>query len=149
MRWALAAALLVAGCGLGDEPIGSPCVDRVDCASGFCLQEERYDEPTGWTGGYCSDLCGGTCPEGSSCQILGEDTVCLVDCEVTADCRDGYVCHSVALTCLPSCLEGWDCGDEQICGIDGYCIPPLPEITEPPELDPVATGDEIPILPPP
>jgi len=53
--------------------------------------------------GYCIALCSGSvrepsCPEGSSCNVLGEGivTFCLLDCSpLDQNCPDGYLCTAL------------------------------------------------------
>jgi hypothetical protein len=123
----LAVLLAVFACAeKGDEPIGAACEEKEDCDSSLCFQQERWGESTGWTGGYCSDECSGSCERGAECVEIGEDSYCMASCEQDSDCRNGYVCSPSVHACLPDCREGWDCGDAYVCDEDaedgGYCF---------------------------
>ncbi len=123
----LSLALLALGCSPADPgPLGAACSEKEECSSALCLPETRYDEPTGWPDGYCTETCGTaeSCPSGASCLQLGLDNLCLQSCATSVDCRAGYLCQPVAAVCLPDCRRGWDCGDEFVCGSEGYCVLP-------------------------
>ncbi|WP_168210343.1 thrombospondin type 3 repeat-containing protein [Persicimonas caeni] len=72
--------------------IGSNCSSDADCgADGLCRD------------GYCTIACAAEteCPDGSSCHVLGDESLCLADCDATASCdgvagRDDLSCAMVA-----------------------------------------------------
>ncbi|MCZ7681221.1 MAG: hypothetical protein M5U28_21495 [Sandaracinaceae bacterium] len=89
---ALAAALMLVGCGNGvgvDGPVvGGDCVVSSECAmESRCLTGEAYP------GGYCAKSCASDedCPDGSAC-VEQEGGVCLLACGGASDCREGYDC---------------------------------------------------------
>jgi hypothetical protein len=95
---ACAAALALAGCGVGgavSRTIGARC-DRSDECDDRCL-------PPGaaFPGGFCSVSCEATadCPSDASCADV-EAGVCLFDCLDDRDCEflgPGWRCLEVAL----------------------------------------------------
>jgi hypothetical protein len=86
--------------------VGAGCSSELQCngEDAVCL--------TNWRGGYCSELdCSNDedCLGDSVCAELdGENveaqTACLAPCEAAADCRNGYVCETVAGKSV--CVEG-------------------------------------------
>ena len=102
MRWAGPTVVMLTlgsvGCPLTIEPshapsIGDTCEIDQDCGIGFCGTET--------SGGYCSMDCSHeACPEGSRCvlhqvPLLPPFSVCMRNCQTTADCRRaGVVCQS-------------------------------------------------------
>lgn len=92
----LASALIVVGCAPHVGPdglaIGGPCIDEFDCVTGsYCLR--RSDFPNG----TCTTNCRGhgDCRGDSLCVEL-ESGVCLLACDVDADCgREGYGCREL------------------------------------------------------
>ena len=114
--------LLAAGCTEGTAAVGDPCVDKEECASGLCLQQEQFGQATGWTGGFCTLSCSDGCPDGSSCLDLGNLNQCVPTCDGGTGCREGYICEPGVRLCMPDCRLGWDCGDgELLCQLDGVC----------------------------
>ena len=91
--------------GTGDNGIGEPCEGVWDCAggwSGLC-----YNESAGFPGGMCSRACvfiTNPCGEGFHCaygDASSESYVCLVTCEIDADCREGYECRNAIAEANP------------------------------------------------
>ena len=77
--------------------------------------------------GMCTSVCTVfECPSGSTCTDLGGSELCMPDCVVPADCRDGYVC--LGSVCRPPagagtvCTAGTDCASGE-CQL-GYCTGP-------------------------
>jgi len=104
---------------------GAPCSSKAECASGYCLLEERYSATTGWTDGYCTQDCAeAECEGGATCLQMGLEWLCLAGCSAHSDCRAGYLCQPVAGACLPDCRRGWSCGEEFVCGSEGFCTLP-------------------------
>ncbi len=106
----------------GDEPFGAACEEKEDCESGFCLQEERWGESTGWTGGYCTKECAKSCGRKAKCIAFGNESYCMAACDGESDCRSGYLCHTEFSVCIPDCRRGWDCGDGYACDENGICV---------------------------
>jgi hypothetical protein len=83
----------------GTGVIGSPCAQTWDCTpdwNALCIPED----PSGrFPGGYCTVLCGGTCPTGSTCVGIFTDgsAACLDNCSGTGmgDCRSDYMCTAL------------------------------------------------------
>lgn len=110
-------------------PVGGPCQEHADCASGWCLFESGPDsQPTGWQGGTCSLPCGAGCPPGTSCAVLAGAGWCLQPCMGPPDspaCREDYICDPDYHVCLPDCRnDGWECGPNFKCNMMGVCVPP-------------------------
>ncbi len=142
----LLAVVAIADCSFDDSPeagaVGSPCQGKADCEGGMCLPELMYSDPTGWPGGYCTQPCSvdDPCPGGSDCLELGDGQYCIQGCATHGDCRPGYLCQPVARVCLPDCRRGWPCGDQLVCGPDGFCV--IPGVVPPdPDLDGGIVGD--------
>ncbi len=113
--------------GLGD--VGQECDGDAECRSGFCIPSMEGGVFTGWTGGMCTDVCGGKeCPQGASCVILSGEPWCLPSCGPELGCREGYVCRDDWQACLPDCTLGWLCGEGFLCMADGKCEVILPEL---------------------
>lgn len=104
----------------GSGPIGAPCQGDADCASGVCIPQTETRSGQAWLDGSCSQSCG-TCPLGSHCQALGDESWCLKHCFGDLDCRDGYVCSLLNQVCLPDCRIGFDCGPDLTCNARGLC----------------------------
>lgn len=119
---------------------GEFCATPNDCKGGSCLTDI-----SGWPDGMCTTLnCEGGCHGDSrAClPLFGSTTACLVRCEVTEDCRDGYICDVLAneKVCLPQGADGPapgragsacdttdDCNDGLTCDTNqpgGYCVYP-------------------------
>lgn len=107
------------------DTLGCPCVDDVDCASGYCL-----DGPDGTR--VCSELCSEGCSEpGYECRVLVNATgdavrLCVptgssycAECENSIDCGDLRAsCQELddgSRACLPAC------GDESLCPAGSTC----------------------------
>lgn len=74
------------GDGPGAGEIGSNCAGNKDCRGDFVCDD-------GHPGGYCiRKNCSETCPEGSACVDWDGNLRCVQACEVTRDCRTGYIC---------------------------------------------------------
>ncbi len=114
------AALLLSGCKVGTALIGSACSEKTECASGFCLQENRYGAPTGFPGGTCTAACDDSaCVDGAKCVALAAGKLCMAAC--TGGCRGGWVCQAAIGACVPDCRGGPPCPTGQTCGTDGVC----------------------------
>lgn len=87
--------------------VGRECTEIADCgerATSACIAT--------WRDGYCTELaCNpGSCPSGTVCAqglmfpgVAIED-FCVLACEDTSDCRDGYTCVPIGAAqdaCLP------------------------------------------------
>ncbi len=117
--------MLASACSNENRETGEACSEKSDCASGYCILENYRGTQTGWSDGYCSNVCtsDSDCAAGNSCQFLGDDNYCLFSCTDSGGCRDGYVCNEYWSVCLPNCNnEGWSCGSELICAEDGSCL---------------------------
>ncbi len=83
-------------------PVGAPCMGSMQCAGfpGFCI-----DPSQGFPGGYCSMDCSQfMCPNHSSCFDVGmANRICLEDCMMPTDCRQGYDCVRLGLNPQPVC----------------------------------------------
>jgi hypothetical protein len=112
----------LAACQGDNRAIGSSCTEKDQCESGYCIQEERWGESTGWKDGYCTETCSGSCSGRAVCVPLGDDSFCLENCNADGDCRSGYVCNPYINACLPDCRRGWDCGSGFSCNDSGYCV---------------------------
>lgn len=113
---------------------GEACMTDDECASELCVAVgERA---------VCADRCDdGTCPEGSSCEALGEDRVCLPDmaelgepCGANADCVSG-LCGGFGddMICTQICSDAEPCPDDFACigtgtAGEGACAPTAPEM---------------------
>ena len=94
--------------------VGDPCATFADClVGGFCVAAQDNGQPTGFTGGYCTDTCGTAqspaCPAGSFCGFSVGSRSCIDACTADADCRqaDGYLCRDLGqgrYGCYPSTL---------------------------------------------
>lgn len=94
-------------------PAGSPCTTSQQCQppqSAFCIGESLAGQPTGYTGGYCTQQCGmGTpCPGGAACiteTFFGaSQSTCRAPCMnpgTQSTCRQGYVCQPSSLSSVP------------------------------------------------
>ena len=84
-------------CWKGFGRIGDPCARPLDCPGGECL--------TGmlWPAGYCTRACSvgmpGSCPDGGSCQLLGQRASCLAGCTMESECREDYRCDLILSFC--------------------------------------------------
>lgn len=105
------------------QQLGAGCEWNVECTTDLCIPEVVYASATGWPGGVCTQSCSeASCPEGGVCVRLADGGYCMASCAPEqGDCRDGYVCHTGLLACLPDCRQGWDCGDGFRCGHNGQC----------------------------
>lgn len=81
---------------------GGPCIENGDCASGFCVTEGNTR--------YCSELCNaGACPDGFTCETVGEAQVCLPGSSLLGQpCTANNECIS------DLCVFNTDAGD--VCG---------------------------------
>lgn len=79
-------------------PTGSPCEYRDDCEGGVCLHRD-YVDSRHWVpfpDGYCSQECNRQydCDGYSICVRINDyQNRCLMACDSSAECRDGYYCH--------------------------------------------------------
>lgn len=90
--------------------VGAPCTADAECAGdkARCL--------TDWPGGYCVilDCAADTCPVGSECYRLEDDsTLCLKTCDDATMCRGEYACPSYG-ACTPGCTAG-ACEPGEVC----------------------------------
>ena len=115
-------------CGVvGTRAVGEPCSTGADCLTGVCIPETRQDAGLAWTGGSCSQECSSVeCPADAVCVAFEDGSrYCAPGCAEAADCRDGYVCSTSVLACLPDCGLGWSCGGSLICDPNtGNCVDP-------------------------
>jgi hypothetical protein len=91
----------------GTGAVGAACAALTDCAGGqlgFCFTEATQPD---FLGGYCSIDCtdSGMCPAGAACLTVGQqgERVCLDSCTSDAQCRNGYSCQLFGndQICLP------------------------------------------------
>ena len=104
--------------------VGTTCTRSTDCVGGL-----QCYSGAGIPGGYCSRNCGQTtCPGASRCVTLGDsESVCLLTCTVTADCRSGYECAAGA--CAPRCSSNAQCGFGKQCNTTtGRCVESGPAV---------------------
>lgn len=101
--------------------VGNACTTNQQCqppSNGFCLQASIVNQPTGYTGGYCTASCGATspCPAGALCltelQFGVSSSSCRNTCQgvgTQSTCRTGYVCAPSPVSaggpgyCRPRC----------------------------------------------
>ncbi len=82
---ALVVLLLLGGC---TALVGDACESDTDCG-----QALRCDQSQ--PGGYCTvtSCTVNECPEEAACiQFQDDSRYCMLRCEESSDCRDGYVC---------------------------------------------------------
>jgi len=101
----------------GESDIGDACRSDSDCED-LCIED--------FPGGYCSSICTGDCPAGSTCTPVGGGTsLCLLDCDPASDdpcerpgfgCPGGFMFPSV---CIPGCSADSDCPDGLACDPSG------------------------------
>ncbi len=121
--------------GAGQGVSGDPCQTSADCAPGvdvnlpLCNSEWLSDGgPTGWTGGYCTSFCFGSCPGNGLCA----SPVCSSRCSPAnagqGSCRAGYVCNGSLAdgggegSCQRNCNNaGAGCTSGRTCNSIGYC----------------------------
>lgn len=115
--------------------LGDPCGDPTECAGGICLSVGGVD--------YCSQGCGGGCPDGYACALYegqlvcaladGPGAICAAEGEGCAGrcCVKGLACvdaGGAAPACRAPCDEvGSACAGGQVCyaaGEGGVCLPP-------------------------
>jgi hypothetical protein len=111
------------------KPVGAACEWNAECLSGLCIAEQREDAGVAWTAGSCSLECTtAQCPANSTCVGLEDgSSYCVSNCTADMDCREGYVCSSLAAACLPDCRLGWPCGTTLACdGDSGACVASAP-----------------------
>lgn len=105
-----------------NQPLGGPCADRSECATGLLCEatvvsSSRIVQPGGAESratSACTKDCGnGSCPSGSVCVDGGFGLCPVADCQAGASCPGGSSCSvhadSTAMTCLPSCSVDDDC----------------------------------------
>jgi len=93
-RTLVLAAIIFASASCGDDvgnsgtAVGGPCSSNVDCSP-----QSRCVTSGDFPGGTCAINCASheDCPFGTRC-VSKEDGICLLQCEVPADCRGGYSC---------------------------------------------------------
>jgi len=65
-------------------------------------------------------------------------------CASDADCADGYVCDSADTeTCIPACEFGSDCGEGEVCLVNGHCVRPADGPGTPCFFDSDCNGNEL------
>lgn len=93
--------------GTQNLPLGSPCTGPAVCAGELGCVSLGPASMCTLTGCSSSDPC----PEGATCTIRGDFTLCLPDCETTADCDPSFdgdvVCQE---------MEDIDGKDKMLCG---------------------------------
>jgi len=124
--------------------VGSPCGADDDCASlGQLAICKRTTSPYGdpYPGGYCTKLCGGSCPSSNPVDCLcppssacvtaprthGEnDTMCWKGCADNGECREGYGCYFLDRNnngCWLAPLPTPDAGPPALAGeMGGPCV---------------------------
>ena len=96
----------------GNNALGQPCKDNLDCASGFCIE---------------NTVCGCTedndCPKNQFClsgMCSDEKLDIGADCEEGNDCKSGYCVNK---ECRDSLLdEGEECSQDSDCKDDLNCV---------------------------
>jgi hypothetical protein len=129
----------------GASDLGEACNSDDDCKFWLsCLVEPDYPQ---FEAGYCSvEECYSdyACGDDGLCSLLFDAWLCLRVCDLTSDCRPGYVCADFGAVdaCIPRCWSDDDCPDPDLGSCDqetGYCIPtpqpdpdpePQPEVVE-------------------
>jgi len=103
MRYVMLLALLVAGCG---KEIGDECIIGSDCDP----NGERSCD-TSSRGGYCTiQGCDfNTCPEEAACIRF-------------------FTGRFENRCCGPDCAPKVDCSLDELCSLDGYCVPRSSEV---------------------
>jgi hypothetical protein len=83
-------------------PVGAPCKQMTDCASGICANDGAVMRV------YCTEKCTpgtqGTCPAGFACTPAAGDNYCLVPDtidEICDPCMDGSQCASGFCVSVP------------------------------------------------
>jgi hypothetical protein len=116
---------------LPDDTAGKECTDDADCGSGTCAtMVQGLDGMQAMApGGYCMGACSTTadCGAGGTCVMgFGMMGLCYASCTAATqatDCREGYVCGPMTMTCRPAPrtdqLDDNVAGDE--CAADGDC----------------------------
>lgn len=102
---------------------GGPCESWADCIDGECL---------GFPGGYCSNWCWND-PTRCGADEVCTNGYCLVRCDTSDECRDGYTCTDGYWgspdgvdECVPGCLDNSSCSpDAPRCESSGLCGPCL------------------------
>lgn len=133
---------------------GEACTEVSECTAANGLPPRCLSDAQGFAGGYCSAPCASgidDCGDGAICLDTSVGGLCVRECGVAAECRDGYGCCSVeaSAACLPSglvadCAEpepdpdpepepgdgelGEACGSDDDCGagIDPMCFSQIP-----------------------
>ncbi|MBL8910772.1 MAG: hypothetical protein JNM17_08740 [Archangium sp.] len=94
-------------------PAGTACTDTQQCQppfQAFCIAESIAGQPTGYTGGYCTEQCGmnDPCTGGAVCiteSFFGaSQSTCRAPCMnpgTQSSCRTGYVCQPSTLSSVP------------------------------------------------
>lgn len=86
MRWLAFLMLGFLGCGVFAQP-GRACRKQEECDGlerGYCAKVE-----------ICTRACSptDTCPDNSTCTLVGKRSICLPTCEADTDCLSGFVCY--------------------------------------------------------
>jgi hypothetical protein len=91
-------------------PAGSACAGNTACqppAAAFCIAEVVLGQPTGYSGGYCTQSCGANSPCTTGACITETGTAqsaCRSTCSAPgtqSTCRTGYVCSPSSLSSVP------------------------------------------------
>lgn len=97
----------------GGVPAGAPCTTNGACqppVQAFCINESIAGQPTGYTGGYCTQQCGmgQACTGGAVCvteTFFGaSQSTCRAPClnpGTQSTCRTGYVCQPSMVSTTP------------------------------------------------
>lgn len=91
------------GVGNGGDLVGGSCDSSDDCV-------ERCERGEDFPGGTCTVSCldDGDCPGGTLC-VDEEGGICLLRCDLTSECRLGYICDTQDRRGAPG--EVLVCGD--------------------------------------
>jgi uncharacterized protein (TIGR03382 family) len=108
--------------------VGDPCTQDAECGTGqVCLHVNGNPQ------GVCSQACGGqntcSCPENSTCQLVGGAQMCVRTCSAgtcgaSLSCMPFPLANPPASGCLPPCRVQGDCPSGTVCGVDSQCRDP-------------------------
>ena len=119
IRFFASLVALAAACGGDPDPpassYGDACGPDTPCTGDLsCVSEARFP------GGYCTEVCDGTCSGDADCDDTFAPPLCLARCTSGDDCRDEYQCWRGG--CRPPCASDGECGGAgATCRIDGVC----------------------------
>lgn len=110
-------------CAIGCDDL-TPCVQAgTTCDKGVCVPDPQNPQCTAET----------PCPGRQAC-VGG---LCFAECEVHADCDEGFLCNTITGACMPDpsptplCDDQTTCpGVGQVCWSDGYCRYPCDNLQE-------------------